>query len=380
MQRGVVPLILLPIAILVAAGAILWAFLKPHVTATAQQLAPAQQAAVSNALAHQANALTRQAIDTAHADALAALDQSANQASVAHQDAKAAQKQAAKAASAASAAATKTQEQAAHATSAAAQANTTADKAATSANKAVQLATPPFGGTPYAQQLALPPDCTKECASPQPFGAQPFPAQTFYVTDLLVSNPGGGQGTLTLTLGGKPVLVEKLLGASGTDVKPSTPLLVQGGDALAARISCTQGPCTPSVLVSGFYPAKAPDPTGPDGTPMWMRLTRSCPQPSACAVLTVPSKAQSYALTDLVLQNPAGDTGTVTLSRGKQPLIVEGLDPSTASVLPISLSAPIVLKAGEKLTLAVDCGNSAGRPCTPGALLIGVLKLPPPKK
>jgi hypothetical protein len=380
MQRGVVPFVLLPIAVLVAAGVILWSLLKPHVTATAQQLAPAQQAAESNALTRQANALTLQAIKSAHGDAVLSRDQAAN-------NAREARKQAAQAASAASQAAKQTQAQAAKATSAAAQAGTTADQAektakgaAKTADKAVQIATPPFTGAPYAQQLALPPDCTKECASPQPLGAQPFPAQTFYVTDVIVSNPGGGQGTLTLTLGGKPVLVQALTGVSGPDLKPSTPLLVQGDETLAARVSCAEGPCTPSVLVSGLAPAKAPDPTGPDGTPTWTRLSRSCPQASACAVMTVPAKAQSYALTDVILQNPAGDTGTVTLLRGKQPLLVEGLDPSAASDLPISFSAPIVLEAGEKLTLSVDCGNSGGRKCTPGALLIGVLKLAPPKK
>jgi hypothetical protein len=373
MQRGVVPLLLLPIGALVIAGAILWALLKPQVTATARQLAPAQAAALSNAL-------TRQAIKTAHGDAVLARQQSARQARAARLDAKQTQKQAAQAASAASAAAKQTHEQAAKATSAAVQANTTADKAVTAADKAVQIATPPFTGTPYAQQLALPPNCTKECTSPQPFGAQPFPAQTFYVTDLLVSNPGGGQGTLTLTLGGKPVFVEALAGVGGADLKPSTPLLVQGDGALAAQVSCTQKPCTPSVLVSGFYPANPPDPTGPDGTPTWTRLSRTCRQASTCAVLSVPAKARSYALTDVILENPAGDAGTVTLLRGKQPLLVEGLDPSTASDPPISFSAPIVLKAGEKLTLAVDCGNSGGRQCTPGALLIGVLKLAPPQK
>jgi hypothetical protein len=384
MQRGVVPLLLLPITALVAAGVILWALLKPQVTATAQQLAPAQAAALSNALTRQANALALAAIKTAHNDAQLAREQSARQASAARQET---QKQAAQAASAASAAAKQTQEQAAKATSAAAQANTTADQAnataaqaAGTADKAVQIATPPFAGTPYAQQLALPPNCTKECTSPQPFGAQPFPAQTFYVTDLLVSNPGGGQGTLTLTLGGKPVLVETLTGVSSPVLTPSTPLLVQGDAVLAAKVSCTQGPCTPSVLISGFYPAKAPDPTGPDGTPTWTLLSRSCQQQSACAVLTVPAKARSYELTDVILQNPAGDTGTVTLLRGNEPLLVEGLeglDPLPAGALPISLSAPILLKAGEKLTLAVDCGNSGGRHCTPGALLIGVLRVKP---
>jgi hypothetical protein len=92
--------------------------------------------------------------------------------------------------------------------------------------------------------------------------------------------------------------------------------------------------------------------------------------------MTVSAKAKSYELTDVIFQNPAGDTGTVKLSRGGRPLLVEGLDASRAGDLPMSLTAPIVLKAREKLTLTVRCRNSGGRQCTPGTLLIGVLKLP----
>jgi hypothetical protein len=72
---------------------------------------------------------------------------------------------------------------------------------------------------------------------------------------------------------------------------------------------------------------------------------------------------------DVILQNRAGDTRTVTPMRGTQPLLVEGLeglDPLRAGALPISLSTPIVLKADEKLTLAVDCRDSGGRQCPPG--------------
>ena len=91
--------------------------------------------------------------------------------------------------------------------------------------------------------------------------------------------------------------------------------------------------------------------------------------------MTVPANAKSYELTDVIFQNPAGDTGTITLSRGPQRLLVEGLDPSSAGGLPISLSAPIVLAPRQKLTLTVTCRNAGGRECTPGALLVGVLRL-----
>ena len=368
MQRSVLPALLLPIAALVIAGVILWAIFRPQPEVTAADLAPAQQAA-------EANELTARSINVAHQDAVAARTQSARQAALARKDAEETQKQVTQAANAAREDAEQTQQQATKATAAAAAAGATANNAVRAAGKALQAATPPFAGTPFGQRLALPADCTPSCTSPQPFTAQAFPAQTFYVTDIRVGNPGNGKGTLTLALGGKPVLVEPLASVTGADVKPSTPLLVQGGEALAARVSCTEGPCTPSVFVSGFSPAKPPDPTGPNGTPSWKRLSRSCQPASTCAVLTVPANATSYELTDVIFQNPAGDTGTITLSRGAQPLLVEGLDASSAGDLPITLAAPIVLKAREKLTLTVSCQNSGGRNCTSGALLIGVLKL-----
>jgi len=307
--------------------------------------------------------------------------QAARDASLGRKDAKLARKQAAAAAGVARKDAKQTQKQAATATAAATRAGTKSDRAVRAAGQALQAATPPFAGTPYAQQLALPSNCTPTCTSPQPFTAKPFPAQTFYVTDLLLGNPGNGTGILTLTLGGKPVLVQALASLTGLDLKPSTPLLVKGNQSLALKVSCQSGPCTPSVYFSGFYPAKPPDPRGPHGTPTSKRLSLPCQPTSTCALLTVPANAKSYELTDVIFQNPGGDTGTVTLSRGKQPLLVEGLDASKSGNLTISFAAPIVLKAGETLTLSVNCTNSGGRPCTPGALLNGVLKLPTsPKK
>jgi len=377
MQRAVVPALLLPIAALMVVAVILWALFKPQAQPTAPTLAPAQAAARSNGIAanantltRRANALSRRAITTAHEDAVAAREQAASAASAARKDAEKNQQ----AAQEAKQAAQKTQQQAASATAAATAAGTKATSATQTANKALQAATPPFAGTPYSQQLALPSDCTPSCTSPQPLTSQPFAAQTFYVTDVVIGNPGGGKGTLTITLSGKPVLVEGLASPAGTQLALTTPLLLQRDQALAARMSCTQGPCTPSVFVSGFQPAKPPDPQGPDGVPSSTRLSRSCKPVASCAVLTVPAKATSYQLTDVVFQNPAGDTGAITLSRGKQALLVEGLDPSSGDV-PISFTAPIALEAREKLTLTLGCRNPGGRACTAGALLVGVLRL-----
>jgi hypothetical protein len=351
MQRAVVPTVLLPIGVIVAAAVILWAILRPQPDATAAGLGAAQQAAATQSIAVNANALTRHAIKTAHADAVQARKQ-------AQKDAAAGRKQAAQVATAARNDAKKTETQATAASAVAAKAGTRATNAARTATKALQAATPAFTGAPYAQQLT--PALT----------TQPFPAHTLYVTDVIVGNPGAGKGTLTLTLGGASVLVEPLA-AAGAELKLATPLLVSRNESLVTRVSCAQGPCTPSVFVSGFAPAKAPDPTGRDGVPSWKRLSPTC---AACSVLTVPQTAKSYEITDVVFQNPAADTATMTLSRAGRPLLAEGIDASRPGDLPLSLTAPIALQGGERLTLTVRCRNPGGKRCTAGALLNGVLR------
>jgi hypothetical protein len=85
MQRSIIPVILLPIAVLVAAGAILWALFKPEVKPLAPALVAAQQAAATkqvavngNAIARRANALSAAAIESSHKDAVAAQKQAAS--------------------------------------------------------------------------------------------------------------------------------------------------------------------------------------------------------------------------------------------------------------------------------------------------------------
>ena len=108
MQRSIIPVILLPIAVLVAAGVILWALFKPEVKPLAPALVAAQQAAATkqvavngNAIARRANALSAAAINTSHKDAVAAQKQAASAAQSAHKDAQTTQQQAVKATAAA---------------------------------------------------------------------------------------------------------------------------------------------------------------------------------------------------------------------------------------------------------------------------------------
>jgi hypothetical protein len=249
-----------------------------------------------------------------------------------------------------------------------------ADRAAKAAGAAKAAATKPFGGAPTGMRLALrcPPTCTATLLLPA--------GQTLYASDVLLANPGDDKGTLRLKLRGKRLLVEGLDSFRTLDYAPSTPLLLSGGQTLALAVACanpTGTPCTPSAYVGGFSPPKPPDPAGSNGAPVSLRLDLRCP-PTCTATKKVPSGATAVDLTDVLFQNPANDKGTVTLAAAGKPILVEGLD--SFRDLPLAFTAPIVLKAGAKVTLSVACANPKGKSCTPGLLLGGVLHKPPPKK
>lgn len=73
-------------------------------------------------------------------------------------------------------------------------------------------------------------------------------------------------------------------------------------------------------------------------------------------------------VTDIVLQNPGGDTGSLHIRRSGTPLLVVEL--GNFRDLDYHFVAPIVFTAGQTLELAADC-TSPG--CTPGAYFAGYL-------
>jgi hypothetical protein len=82
---------------------------------------------------------------------------------------------------------------------------------------------------------------------------------------------------------------------------------------------------------------------------------------------TVPAKSV-LQLTDIVLQNPAGNTGALRIQRGDTPLLVNEL--GNFRDLDYHFVAPIVFTAGQKLILSADC-TSPG--CSPSAYFAGFL-------
>ena len=78
-----------------------------------------------------------------------------------------------------------------------------------------------------------------------------------------------------------------------------------------------------------------------------------------------------FSLTDVVLQNPAGDSGTISLMRGDRVLFRDAL--ANFRSVDFHFVAPIVFDAGTAVVLQVDCRNT-GTACTAAAQLGGFMK------
>jgi hypothetical protein len=89
------------------------------------------------------------------------------------------------------------------------------------------------------------------------------------------------------------------------------------------------------------------------------------------ASFTVPD-GRNLELTDLVLQNPEGDTGVLRVTAGDETLFVVRLE--NFRDVDYHFVVPIVVGPGKKLTLAVQCQNpDPAKRCSPAALFSGNL-------
>ena len=79
-----------------------------------------------------------------------------------------------------------------------------------------------------------------------------------------------------------------------------------------------------------------------------------------------------FSVTDLVFQNPAGDTGTVVLLRGRDVLLTGNL--ANFRDLDYHFVAPILAYERTEITLRVECANTGGRACSVSVSMLGFLK------
>ncbi len=81
--------------------------------------------------------------------------------------------------------------------------------------------------------------------------------QTFTVTDLVLQNPDGDTGTLTITRGGKTLISTRMENYRDYDLHFVTPITVSPGQSLGVDVTCSKAgggntSCSPAVLVSGM--------------------------------------------------------------------------------------------------------------------------------
>ncbi|WP_173160319.1 COG1470 family protein [Phytohabitans suffuscus] len=86
---------------------------------------------------------------------------------------------------------------------------------------------------------------------------------------------------------------------------------------------------------------------------------------------TVPA-GRILMVTDIVLQNPRGDSGLLRVQRGSTVLLETGLE--NFRDLDYHFVEPLSFSAGQKVTLAVDCTNGGDVECTPAVYFSGQLR------
>ncbi|HEX3705991.1 MAG TPA: hypothetical protein VHV76_05115 [Mycobacteriales bacterium] len=83
-------------------------------------------------------------------------------------------------------------------------------------------------------------------------------------------------------------------------------------------------------------------------------------------------KAKTFQLTDVILENPNGDLGTIFLKRGSG--ILFELNLADFRDLDYHFVSPITVPKGVPLTYSVTCANTTKQACTPAVYLGGYLQ------
>jgi hypothetical protein len=143
------------------------------------------------------------------------------------------------------------------------------------------------------------------------------------------------------------------------------------GGATGSNTSSAPAP-TPSGTTKGGGSGASPSPSPSPGSGLKISLPAPVPfaqtLDSGSPTITAPAK-HAFAVTDLVMQNPAGDQGTLTVSRAGQVLFSEEL--ANFRDYDLHFITAIVVPSGQSLSFSVGCKNPGGKACTPVVLISG---------
>jgi len=134
-------------------------------------------------------------------------------------------------------------------------------------------------------------------------------------------------------------------------------------DAAAARGGAAKAPAAPPKTST----------VDPLGDPIAVRLAAGAGNQKPSVVL---SKTMLVSITDLLMQNPAGDAGLVTVTSDGKALYTARLE--NFRDLDLHFVAPFAFKPGAKLGISVSCQNPgpAVKPCTPAITVSGFARKP----
>jgi hypothetical protein len=111
----------------------------------------------------------------------------------------------------------------------------------------------------------------------------------------------------------------------------------------------------------------------PSTTPTGGRIQLTVkPGSSGSQSLAGVPKNKAFELTDVILENPNGDLGSVFLKRGKGVLF--DLNLADFRDLDYHFVSPITVPKGTPLIFSADCANTTKRQCTPAVYLGGYLQ------
>lgn len=151
-------------------------------------------------------------------------------------------------------------------------------------------------------------------------------------------------------------------------------------DELAGKVEAAGQPTPTPTPNTTPTPTPTPTPEQPGtidplGDPIAQRIaaTKSNQKPSV-----VLDDERIVSVTDLLLQNPAGDTGLVKVTRDGTTIYAARLE--NFRDLDLHLVAQLSFDPGTRLGLEVTCENAPelDRPCTPGITVSGFARTPAP--
>ena len=143
-----------------------------------------------------------------------------------------------------------------------------------------------------------------------------------------------------------------------------TPGAGGGGGSSSSAPPTSTHPTTSAPASSP--PASSPSPTpSPTAVPVPFAVQLDAANPTLTA-----APNRQVAVTDLVLQNPAGDKGVLTLASAGKTLITTRLEDFRDYDL--HFVTAIVVPSGQALAMQVTCANAAGQPaCSPSIFVSG---------